>query len=158
MNKTKSDYPVESPDRVVAFLDDKFSNTLEFAANDFNAVVGFFEKRKFSLVSAKTLAQVLLAESKKSNVKVFVLLDKLEGLNNNQLNALMLKILNDSRDKVTRLGFRTISKVSKFEERNIVDKPSVNNDYSDLTFDTVYDISNIRIGVENQGNILLTQN
>ena len=160
MNEITSDYksPQTGKESVVAFFDKSFRVPLEFAANDFDAVVGFFLKRDFEKISALTLAQVLLAEAKNENLKIFELLDTLKGLNRTQLNAVILKVLNETRHKSSQLGFRTATSITQYEERNIIDVMTDSSEYSNLKFNAVYDVSNIRVGVENQGNILLTRN
>ena len=55
----------------------------------------------------------------------------------------------------TTLHYTTIT---QYEERNITDTMTESSEYSNLKFNAVYDVSNIRVGVENQGNILLTRN
>lgn len=159
MNEVTSDYKSSTNNQsVIAFFDKSFKEPLEFAANDFDAVVGFFLKRDFEKISALTLAQVLLAEAKNENLKIFELLDTLQGFNKTQLNAIILKVLNETRHRSSQLGFRTATTITQYEERNITDTMTESSEYSNLKFNAVYDVSNIRVGVENQGNILLTRN
>jgi hypothetical protein len=153
MNEYTSDYVPNTKETLVEFFDNKFQKRLEFATNDFDAVVGFFGKRGFEQVSSITLAQVLLSEAKKENIKIFALLDTIKSLSNLQLNALILKILNNSRDKTSQLGFRTKITQSQYEERNITDETSVNLEYSSLQFNSVYDTRNIRTGITNNNSI-----
>ena len=160
MNKVKSDLPANKTNtdyQMIAFFDNRFREQLEFAANDFDAVVGFFRKRDFEKISSITLAQVLLTEAKKENIKIFKLLDTLKGLNKNQLNSLILEVLNTNRDKTSQLGFRQASNATVYEERNISDQITQEKDYNSLQFNAVVDISNTLIGVEQAGNIIQTR-
>ena len=155
---SNSDLPVSSSsssDKVIAFFDDRFKERLEFAVNDYDAVVNFFQKRKFGDIASKTLAQVLLSEAKKENIKIFQLLDTFKGLNRTQLNSIILKILNESRNKVSQLGFRSITRTGQYEERNILDTVTDSDEYKYIHLNNVTDIKNISIGIEDQGNIIL---
>ena len=157
---SNSDLPVtnnSSSDKVVAFFDDRFNSRLEFSSNDYDTVVNFFEKRNFETIASKTLAQVLLSEAKKENIKIFQLLDTFKGLNKTQLNSIILKILNESRSKVSQLGYRTITKTGQYEERNITDTITNSDEYKYYRLNSVTDIKNIVVGIQNSGNGILNR-
>jgi len=144
--------------KIIAFFDNKFKQRLEFASNDFDAVIGFFEKRGFDKSSATTIGQVLLAQAKIENIKIFKLLDSLKGYTKLELNNIVLKILNTNRDKISQLGFRQKPKTMKNEERNIGDTITNPDKLSALNFNAVSNTSNQRIGIVQGQKILLTQN
>ena len=92
MSSYKSDLPINnstSYNQMVAFFDNRFQQKLEFAADDYNAVVAFFEKRDFGSVSAKVLAQVILSEAKKEKIPVFKILDSFAKYNKIQLSNII---------------------------------------------------------------------
>ena len=155
MSNTDLTVTTQKTDKVISFFDNRFEKKLEFSTNDFDAVTNFFEKREFGRVAAKTLAQVLLSEAKKENIKIFQLLDTLTGLNRTQLNSIILKILNESREKTSQLGFRSRSKLNHMEERNIVDVSVVSDEIRNWTLNSIVDSRNVTIGRESHGNMIL---
>lgn len=111
--------PSQSGKNTVEFFDQYFVKKISFPADEVDAVVGFFVKRGFQKLSATSIATVLLTQAKLDNVKVFKLLDTLEGTNSLQLNAVVSEILNYNRQKISTLGYKTPSENTN-EERNIV--------------------------------------
>lgn len=159
MTEFTSDLPkkhIQSNDQLVAYFDNTSKQSVEFAVNDFDSTVGFFLKRGFEEIAAKTVAQVLLTRAKDEQVKIFELLDRLGGLNKTQLTALIINIINDSRDKTSQLGFKTKPKVTKLEERNIGDTVTRQDRYSALDFQSVTNTKNIQIGLVHNSKVLLT--
>jgi hypothetical protein len=154
-NSNFSATTTSSSNKIVAFFNDRFTEKLEFAANDYDSVVNFFQKRGFGKPASQALAQVLLSEAKKEGLKIFELLDTIKGLNKLQLNSIILKILNESRHKVSQLGFRTNTRAGSYEERNILDSITDSDEYKYLEITNVSDIKNITVATEYQGNILL---
>jgi hypothetical protein len=104
---------------VKEFFDRYYTKSLEFPANEVDAVVAFFEKRGFEEVSANSVATVLLQQAKIDGVKVFTLLDTLTGLEDVRLSSLVTEILNYSRTKTSTLGFRVEQTTNLVESRNI---------------------------------------
>jgi len=157
----KTDLPPNSlptEQKIIAFFDNKFKQRLEFASNDFDAVIGFFEKRGFDKSSATAIGQVLLAQAKMENVKIFKLLDSLKGYTKIELNNIVLKILNSNRDKVSQLGFRQQPKTMKNEERNIGDTITNPEKLSALNFNTEFNNANQKMGVVQGQKVLLIRN
>ena len=110
----------KSEQRVVEFFNNYFNKTLEFSANDFDAVVGFFTKRDFDKTSAVSVIQALLTQAKLDPVNVFELLDTLKGLEEVQLSRVVTEVLNFQRNKGSTLGFKVDNNIEYFEKRNIV--------------------------------------
>ena len=104
---------------VKEFFDRYYTKSLEFPANEVDAVVAFFKKRGFEDVSANSVATVLLQQAKIDGVKVFKLLDTLEGLEEVKLSSLVTEILNYSRTKTSTLGYRVGQTTNLIEARNI---------------------------------------
>ena len=159
MSEIKSDLPtreLKTNEQMVAYFDSRFKKPLEFAANDFDAVIGFFLKRGFEKTSAQTISQVLLSQAKREDVKIFELLDKLAGYNKTQLTSIILNVINTSRDKTSQLGFRSKSNVTKLEERNIGDMITKDDRFSSLSFTSLVNTTNKQVGVVNNQKVLLT--
>jgi len=104
---------------VKEFFDRYYTKSLEFPANEVDAVVAFFKKRGFEDTSANSVATVLLQQAKIDGVKVFKLLDTLDGLEEVRLSSLVTEILNYSRTKTSTLGYRVGQTTNLIEARNI---------------------------------------
>mgnify|MGYP000235617712 CR=1 FL=1 len=104
---------------VKEFFDRYYTKSLEFPANEVDAVIAFFRKRGFEEASANSVATVLLQQAKIDGVKVFTLLDTLTGLEDVKLSSLVTEILNYSRTKTSTLGYRVQSTTNFVESRNI---------------------------------------
>jgi hypothetical protein len=112
--------PYSSSDQFVRqFFDRYYDKPLEFPANEVDAVVAFFEKRGFAPAAAASVSTVLLQQAKIDNVKVFKLLDTLQGLEDVKLSSLVAEILNYSRTKTSTLGYRVEDATEYVEARNI---------------------------------------
>ena len=112
---------IETTDeRTVSFFDNYFQKKVEYASNDFDAVVGFFTKRNFDPQASIAIAQLLLTQSKIDGIKVFQLIETLKTLPEIQLSKVVTEILNFNRDKTSRLGYATQNPQNKFETRNIM--------------------------------------
>jgi hypothetical protein len=120
---TTSSLPAEkytsSDQYVKEFFDRYYTKTLEFPANEVDAVIAFFTKRGFEEASANSVATTLMQQAKIDGVKVFKLLDTLNGLEDVQLSGLVTEILNYSRTKTSTLGFRIDNTTNYIEARNI---------------------------------------
>lgn len=132
---------------MVAFFDSRFNRREEFSVNEYDSIVAFFEKRQFEIISARVLAQVLLIEAKREKIPVHQLLDGLSKYNKPQLSAILLTILNTSRDKTSQLGFLSKSAISVYEERNIPDMITNDESYNSLSFTSVSNTKNDVIAI-----------
>ena len=110
----------DSADGVKEFFNQYLTEKTSYPSNEIDAVVGFFENRGFEKTSAISTATALLQQAKIDNVKVFELIDTLQGLNKTQLSDIVANVLNYSREKVSTLGFKVESKYEKLEKRNIL--------------------------------------
>lgn len=104
---------------VKTFFDKYFKQQIVFPAAQIDAVVGFFEKRGFSLVSANSISIVLLTQSRVENISIFQIIDTLKGLSDVQLSQVVTEILNTSREKTSVLGYKIINTDETTESRNI---------------------------------------
>lgn len=113
-NLTDSSIPVRT------FFDNYYSVPTSFPAEQVDAVVGFFQKRGFDIVSSNSTAVVILQQARTDNVNVFTLIDTLKGLTDVQLSAVVTEILNISRQRISALGYRQDDNGEYLEKRNIV--------------------------------------
>jgi hypothetical protein len=105
--------------RVTSFFDKYFTAKLEFASNEVDAVVAFFEKRGFEKSAAISTGSILLQQAKLDNIKVFVLLDTLKGFDEAKLSAVVAEVLNYNRLSTSVLGFKNTTNTNTLEKRNI---------------------------------------
>jgi hypothetical protein len=110
----------DSAEPVKNFFDRYFVEPISLPAGDVDAVIGFFEKRKFDKTAAMSVSTILLQQAKLDNVDVFRLLDTLKGITDVQLSNVVTEILNVNRSKISTLGFKVENTQNQFEKRNIV--------------------------------------
>jgi hypothetical protein len=109
----------DSAEEVRNFFDKYFLHQITFPTNQIDAVVGFFLKRGFDDVAARSTSIVLLNQARLENVSPFKLVDTLKGLTGTQLSNVVTEVLNVYRDRSSSLGFKTISTAETAESRNI---------------------------------------
>jgi hypothetical protein len=114
------DANTNSADDVTAFYDEYYAAPLSYPSNDVDAVVGFFEARKFDRSAAVAVASILLKQAKLDGVKVFEILDTLKGLNELQLSSVVTEVMNANRDRVSTIGFKVPNTIEQIESRNII--------------------------------------
>lgn len=123
MNLEKQNLPITAPNDsgqvVRKFFDRYFLNEVTFAADQIDAVVGFFKKRDFDDLAAKSVSIVLLTQSRLENINVFKILETLKGLTDLQLSHVVTEILNTYREKTSSLGFKDPDLLENYESRNI---------------------------------------
>jgi hypothetical protein len=113
--------PIQTNDkRVTAFFDKYFTGKLEFASNEVDAVIAFFEKRGFEKAAAISTGSILLQQAKLDGIKVFVLLDTLKGFDEAKLSAVVAEVLNYNRLNTSVLGFKNTTATNTLEKRNVV--------------------------------------
>tara|TARA_R110002153_G_scaffold142719_1_gene293830 strand:+ start:238 stop:615 length:378 start_codon:yes stop_codon:yes gene_type:complete len=91
---------------------------------DVDAIIGFFVKRKFSRLSAESVAAVLMDQLKNEDKLAFDLLNELENYDSVKLNSTVAVILNNARSNITTIGFRATATKSK-EYRNIITRNNI---------------------------------
>ena len=112
--------PAQTNDkRVTAFFDKYFTGKLEFASNEVDAVIAFFEKRGFERTAAISTGSILLQQAKIDGIKVFALLDTLKGFNEAKLSTVVAEVLNYNRLNTSVLGFKNTTSTVTLEKRNI---------------------------------------
>lgn len=89
------------------------------AANEFNALVGYFEKRGFESGSAREFSSILIEQARLQKIPTFQLVDTLKGLTDVQLSEVITQILNLNRPKSSTVGFVGNRQSNAFESRNI---------------------------------------
>lgn len=110
----------DSADQVKNFFDKYFVEPISLPAGEVDAVIGFFEKRKFDKIAAVSVATILLQQARLDNVNVFELIDTLKGLTDVKLSSVVAEVLNVNRSKISTLGFKVENTQNQFEKRNIV--------------------------------------
>jgi len=95
---------VDSSTAVKTFFDSYFLKQISFAANEIDAVVGFFQKRGFDQDAAQSTAISILTQAKFENVKPFVVIDTLKGLTDVQLSRVVTEVLNTKREATSALA------------------------------------------------------
>jgi hypothetical protein len=119
LNLPKSGVVNDSNDEVKDFFDQYFKQKLTFPAAQIDAVIGYFLKRGFSELSAKSTSIVLLTQARQDGINVFRLLDTLTGLTDVQLSKVVTEVLNASREKTSMLGYKILIVEDTLESRNI---------------------------------------
>lgn len=109
----------DSSNEVKSFFNNFFNDPISFPAAEIDAVVGFFMKRGFEEQSAKSTAIVLMSQARIDDVNIFQVLDTLKGLTSVQLTQLVATVLNNTREKISILGFKSTNTEETFESRNI---------------------------------------
>lgn len=109
-----------SDKEVRQFFNQYFTKKISYPTNEVNAVIAFFEKRGFEKESAIAVSSVLLQQAKIDNVKIFKVLDTLEGLDEVKLSAVVAEVMNYSRSKTSSVGYKRENTVDKLERRNII--------------------------------------
>jgi hypothetical protein len=110
----------DSADAVKQFFDRYYDKTVNYNANEVDAVIAYFLKRGFDEVAAINTSVVLLQQAKIDQVNVYKLIDTLSGFNDVQLSNVVTQILNDNRNKTSALGYRIEPQGTLIEQRNIV--------------------------------------
>jgi hypothetical protein len=108
-----------SSDEVRSFFDNYFLHQITFPTNQIDAVVGFFMKRGFDDLAARSTAIVLLNQARIENVSPLKLVDTLKGLSDAQLSNVVTEVLNVYRDRRSSLGFKIANVEETAESRNI---------------------------------------
>ena len=122
-NKLYSKTPSVEEDKLkqtMKTLTHETDTPFEFNVGDYDTAIAFFVKRGFDENAAISTAGVLLQQSKLDNVKVFELLDTLQGLESVQLSAVVTEILNYNRLATSTLGYKVKNTANKTEKRNII--------------------------------------
>jgi len=110
---------LDSSAEVREFFNKYFTHKVSFPAAQIDAVNGFFLKRGFDDVAAKSLSTVLLNQSRVDNIEVFTLLDTLKGTTDLELSNVITEIFNLYRERTSVLGYKEVIETVTFDSRNI---------------------------------------
>lgn len=102
------------------FFDKFYINEISFPAAEIDAVTGFFQRRDFSIDSARAITIVLLNQARTENVNVFTLLETLKAIPSMQLSSVVAQILNSYREKTSAIGYRVSISDNSYDKRNIL--------------------------------------
>jgi len=97
-----------------------YSKQLAYPSNEVDAVIGFLENKGFDKEAAKSTGAILLQQAKIDGLKVFELIDTLQGLNKIQLSFTVAQVINFNRQRISSLGFRVDNTTTPIEARNLV--------------------------------------
>jgi|TARA_B110000977_G_scaffold198679_1_gene284099 hypothetical protein len=111
----------KSDEDVRLFFDKYLTKSINFNDNELNSVVGFFENKGFDKSSAISVSIVLLQQAKLDNIKIFKLIDTLNGYQNIQLSAVVAEVLNYNRKRTSAVGFKRENTDNRLEKRNIIE-------------------------------------
>jgi hypothetical protein len=110
----------DSANKVKQFFDRYYDKTVNYNANEVDAVIAYFLKRGFDEVAAINTSVVLLQQAKLDQINVYKLIDTLKGFNDVQLSNVVTQILNDNRNKTSALGYKVAPTGTLLEQRNII--------------------------------------
>ena len=102
------------------YFDRYYTQPINFADSDLNAITAFFESKGFDATAAVAISVTLINQAKNDDVNVFTLLDTLNGYETVQLSTIVAEILNYNRKRTSVIGFKKENSFSKFESRNII--------------------------------------
>jgi hypothetical protein len=124
-NNVETDKPTnlgvqaKDPQSLVDYFSGINGLTQTFNASEYDAVVGFFQNKNFSKLSAETVAYIILTQAKIDNVAVFKILDTFNNLSVLQLNETIAEILNRTRYKTSVIGFKSERTPLNIANRNV---------------------------------------
>lgn len=110
----------DSANKTKSFFDNYQKANINFASNEVDAVVSFFEGKGFETQAARSTGIVLLSQAKSENKPVFELLEDLVKFDKLQLTDIVAAVLNSNRNKISKLGYKRPQTTQTLNERNIV--------------------------------------
>jgi hypothetical protein len=81
-----------------------YTPPLELETNTFNLLKGFFEGHGFDKPAAETIAVTFIRQAKQDGYNPLEVLSTLKGMNNLELNDVIIQILNYNRFKSSYIG------------------------------------------------------
>lgn len=110
----------DSASKTKAFFDNYGKKSINFASNEIDAIISFFESKGFEKQAAQSTSIVILQQAKAENKPVFELVEDLKKFDTVQLTDLVAAVLNNNRNKISKLGYKQTSTTQTFNERNVV--------------------------------------
>ena len=101
------------------YFNDYGTTPATFSANDYAAVLSFFESKGFNRDAAITTSAVILDQAKADQIPVAKLLDPLKGFTALELSGLVAEILNNNRPSTSSLGYKDPNIAASSQFRNI---------------------------------------
>ena len=96
-----------------------YNQEIYYTPSEVDAVIGYFQKRRFDQVAAVNTAAIILQQAGVDKIPVFELIDTLKGINDVQLSNVIAQILNLSRSSCSTIGYKIIVP-NLSEQRNII--------------------------------------
>lgn len=78
---------------------------IEIQVDVLQAMTGFFQNKGFNQTASENISIVIISQAKKDNYNPMTILDTLKGLDEVELSALVIEILNYNRYKTSFLGY-----------------------------------------------------
>lgn len=122
MNTLYSNLPLKTnvTNNAIQVYNTYFNQPIELETNEFSAMKGFFESRKFDKVSSESIAVIIMTQAKKDGYLPMRILDTLTGLDEVELSALVAELLNFNRLKTSLLGYALKFTPKQETQRNIL--------------------------------------
>ncbi len=111
---------IDNAKKTKAFFNNYGKSPINFASNEVDAVISFFESKGFERQSAQSTSIVILGQAKVEGKPVFQILEDLKKIDEVQLTDLVAAVLNSNRNKVSKLGYKQPPTTQTFNERNVV--------------------------------------
>jgi hypothetical protein len=118
-NLPKTLQPRFSDEDVVKYFDSYFDREITFSSEKLDAVFSFFAKRGFDTVAAISITTLLLEQTRRQDISIFSLLDRLKGTSDVELNTILTNIINTSRPITSTINYIENNFDNTFESRNI---------------------------------------
>jgi hypothetical protein len=124
--KTFSNLPItprpnkNSSDGVVQTFDNFYTVPTELSADAFNAVTGFFENKGFDMLTAQSIALVIMKQAQHDKFDPMVVLDSFKDFDATQLSSLATQILNYNRSKTSYLGIINDLVSNPYVQRTVI--------------------------------------
>lgn len=111
---------INSSNGTLSAFNNYFSAPVELDAGTLNAMTGFFESRGFDIVTAKSIAAIIMIQARTDGYNPMVVLDSLTGLDGLAISRLATEILNFNRFKSSFLGYSDSLSPYREIQRNIL--------------------------------------
>lgn len=97
-----------------------YDTPIEIETTVYDACKGFFTSKGFDIVSAESVALIIIQQAKKDKLNSMQILDSLKGLSDVEISALVAEIINYNRFKTSFLGYALDYRTNEEVARNIM--------------------------------------
>ena len=114
-----SNLPASSADATRDLFENMFNQRVAISENEFNAIIGYFQKKTPNKEAANALALAVIQGSVEQNLPPMEILDQFKKLPQDQIDTYLAYFLNLSRYPTSLVGLSNIPTVSKYVSRSI---------------------------------------